>query len=177
MFRPLPRLSALILCAAPAALAAPPARETATALIAEVEKGPAKKDAARDALAEAHRALARADRARLAGDQRHGAALEALALEWAEAARDLARRAAAEERAFALEKELGETTGSLEKARTLIEQTNARRNRAEVQLRELDTARAAAPKPAPEAAPPAKPAKGEKKKGDAKAAPEKGGSE
>jgi hypothetical protein len=176
MFRPLPRLSALILCAAPAALAAPPARESAKALIAEVEKGPAKKDAARDALAEAHRALTRADRARLAGDQRHGAALEALALEWAEAARDLARRAAAEERAFALEKELGEATVALDKARTLIEQTNARRNRAEVQLRELDAARAATPKPAPDAPPP-KPAKAEKKKGDAKSAVEKGGSE
>lgn len=151
MFRPWLRLSALLLGAAPAtALGAPPAREAAKALLAEVEKGPAAKDAARDALAEAHRALTRADRARLAGDQRHGAALEALALEWAEAARDLSRRAAAEERAFTLEKTLGETSASLEKARTLIEQTNARRNRAEVQLRELDAARAAAPPPAAE---------------------------
>ena len=143
--------------------------------MAEVEKGPAAKDAARDALAEAQRALTRADRARLAGDQRHGAALETLALEWAEAARDLARRAAAEARAFALEKDEGEASASLEKARTLIEQTNARRNRAEVQLRELDTARAAAPKPAPESPPP-KPGKGEKTR-STKGPTDKGGSE
>jgi hypothetical protein len=176
MFRPWPRLSALILGAAPAtAFGAPPARETAQALLAEVEKGPAAKDAARDALAEGHRALTRADRARLAGDQRHGAALEALALEWAEAARDLSRRAAAEARAFALEKDAAEASASLEKARTLVEQTNARRNRAEVQLRELDAARSAAPPPAPESTA-TKPAKNEKK-GGAKALPEKGGSE
>jgi hypothetical protein len=151
MFRPWLRLSALMLGAVPAtAFGAPPARDAAKTLLTEVEKGPAAKDAARDALAEAHRALTRADRARLAGDQRHGAALEALALEWAEAARDLARRAAAEQRAFTLEKELGEASAALEKARTLIEQTNARRNRAEVQLRELDATRAAAPPPAAE---------------------------
>jgi hypothetical protein len=172
MLLPRPRLAALLLLAAPRALwAAPPARATAQALIAEVEKGPAGKDAARDALAEARRALTRADRARLAGDQRHGAALETLALEWAEAARDLARAAAAEQRAASVEKQLGDASAALEKARTLIEQTNARRNRAEVQLKELDAARAAAPKAASDTAPAKSPAKVHKP------AAEKGGSE
>jgi hypothetical protein len=153
------------------ALAAPPPRQAAQALIAELEKGPAAKEAARDALAEARRALTRADRARLAGDQRHGTALEALALEWAEAARDLARGAAAEQRAAKAEKDLGEASAALERARTLIEQTNARRNRAEAQLRELDAARATAPKPSAEPAATKPPGKAVKR------TLEKGGSE
>jgi len=153
------------------ASAAPSPRDSAKALIAEVEKTPAAKGAARDALAEAARALVRADRARLAGDERHGAALEALAYEWAQAAKDLERAAAAEARATALEKELGEASAKLEQAHTLIEQTNARRNRAEAQLKDLDAERAA-PHPAPDAQS-SKAPKAPKKR----AAPEKGGSE
>ncbi len=143
--------------------ASPPPRDAAKALLTEVEKTPAAQSAARDALAEGRRALVRAERARLAGDHGHAAALEALALEWAQAAKELARAAAAEARASLLEKQLGELTSRLEQARTLLEQTNARRNRAEAQLRELDTARAAAPPPAAETAP-VKPAKATKKK-------------
>jgi hypothetical protein len=161
MFRRVRRLSFLLVLAAPRpASAAPPARDSAQALLSEVEKGPAAKDAARDAIAEARRALTRADRARLAGDQRHGAALEALALEWAETARDLTRAATAEERAATAEKKLGDATAALERAHTLVEQTNARRNRAEAQLHELEATRGPQNKPgteAPKAPTPPKP--------------------
>jgi hypothetical protein len=137
-FRPLTLLLSVALVWSAPASAKPRPRDQARTLITELEKTPAAKGAARDVLAEARRALVRAERARLAGDHRHGALLEDLALEWAEAARDLARGADAAARAAALEQKLGETEAKLESARTLIEQTNGRRARAEAQLKELE---------------------------------------
>jgi hypothetical protein len=139
-FRPLTLLLCVALAWSAPASAKPRPRDQARALVAQLEKTPAAQGAARDALAEARRALLRAERARLAGDHRHGALLEDLALEWAEAARDLSRSADAAARAAGLEQKLGETEAKLESARTLIEQTNARRARAEAQLKDLEAA-------------------------------------
>ena len=161
-----------MLVASHAAAAEPPARDRAKALLAELDKTGASRGAARDAVAEASRALGRADKARLAGDQKHGAALEELALEWAEAGRDLERAAAAETRAAELEKKLTEAEAKLRTTRTLIEQAAARRARADAELAELEQSKAGppaassssapsagkAPKSTPSAAPTPKPA-------------------
>jgi hypothetical protein len=140
--------------------ATPKPRDAAQTLLSTVSKGP-QGGGVREAVAEARRALVRADRARLSGDHRHGAELEALALEWAEAARDRARLAIALRHANELEHELSEAEEKLEAARALIEQTGAQKARAEAQLKALEQAAAAPPPPAPPAKPapaPAKPA-------------------
>ena len=144
-------LAALVV-ASYASATEPPARDRAKALVAELDKQGAARGAARDALAEAKRALTRADRARLAGDQKHGGELEALALEWAEAGRDLVRTAAAEQRAADLEKKLTEAEAKLRTTRTLIEQAAARRARADAELAELERD-AGAPAPTGSSAP------------------------
>jgi hypothetical protein len=147
---------AAALAASQALAAEPPPRERATALLAELDKSGAARGAARDAVAEARRALTRADRARLSGDQKHGAELEELAFEWAEAGRDLERTAAAERLASELEKKLTDAEAKLRTTRTLIEQAAARRARADAELAELK--RGPEPTPLPSAAPPKTPA-------------------
>jgi hypothetical protein len=139
----------------------PAPRDRAQALLAELDKQGAASGAAKDAVAESRRALGRADKARLAGDQKHGAELESLALEWAEAGRELMRAAAAERRATELEKKLTEAEVKLRTTRTLIEQAAARRARADAELAELKKGPEAAaaplatgPKSATSAAPP-----------------------
>jgi hypothetical protein len=143
---------AAALAASQALAAEPPPRDRATALLAELDKSGSAKSSARDAVAEARRALTRADRARLSGDQKHGAELEELALEWAEAGRDLERTAAAEGLASELEKKLTEAEAKLRTTRTLIEQAAARRARADAELAELK--RGPEPTTLPSAAPP-----------------------
>ncbi len=143
-------VSALVV-ASQALAGEPPQRDRAKTLLAELDQKGASRAAARDAVAEARRALERADKARLAGDQKHGTELEALALEWAEAGRDLARTAEAEERAAELEKKLTEAEVKLRTTRTLIEQAAARRARADAELAELKRNEGAT---APSAAPP-----------------------
>lgn len=164
-FRPLPLLVSVALAWSVPASAKPRPRDQARTLVAEIEKTPAAKSAAKDALAEAQRALVRAERARLAGDHRHGALLEDLALEWAEAARDLSRGADAAARAASLEQKLGDTEAKLESARTLIEQTNGRRARAEAQLKELEATIAPPGVTKPATPPPAAKPKPEAPKG------------
>lgn len=165
-----------LMVAAQALAAEPPARDRANALLAELEKTGAQKGAAKDAVAEAKRALTRADRARLAGDQKHGGLLEALALEWAEAARDLARTAEAERRAAEAEKKLTDADANLRTTRTLIEQAAARRARADAELAELEkgpapTASASASSSAPPAPAPKPKASGAPAAPPASAAP------
>jgi hypothetical protein len=144
-FRPLVLSAGVLFACLGSAAAAPRPRDEARALIAEIDKTPAARGAARDALSEARRSLERAERARLAGDHHHGAKLEDLALEWAKAAKDLSRAAEAATRASELEKKQRETEAKLERAHTLVEQTHARRARAEAQLKELEAAQAAPP--------------------------------
>jgi colicin import membrane protein len=82
----------------------------------------------------ANKALERAHGARTAGDVAHARLLDGLALEWAEAARDLERAAAAEEVAQSSAKNARDVATQVERARTLLEETQARRGRAAAEL-------------------------------------------
>jgi len=107
---------------------------------------------ARRPIEEAHRALDRGSGARRAGDARHADLLDGLAREWAETARDLVRAAAAEADAGALEIASADAGLRAERARALLEESIARRGRAEAELDRL-TADAGPfpPKPPPAA--------------------------
>ena len=83
-------------------------------------------------------ALERAHGARAAGDELHGRMLEGLALEWAETARDLARAAVAEQAAQAIGKKAYEVQTQAERARALLEETQARRGRAAAELAHVE---------------------------------------
>src|SRR5262245_17225824 len=83
---------------------------------------------------QAKAALERARGARLSGDVAHGRMLEAIALEWAEAARDLERAAGAEAAAGTAAAQARELGTKVERARTLLEETQSRRGRAAAEL-------------------------------------------
>lgn len=85
----------------------------------------------------AKKALQRAHGARTAGDTLHARMLDALALQWAEMARDLERAAAVEQTAAVTGKEAKEAAIQLERARALLEETQARRGRAEAELQRV----------------------------------------
>lgn len=111
---------------------------TAQGIIRELEAKATKDAEAAKVIAEpiksAKRALERAHGARTSGDQAHGKMLEALALEWAEAARTLDRAAAAERAATAVSRKAHEVLTRAERARALLEETQARRGRAAAEL-------------------------------------------
>jgi len=143
-----------------AALASADDRADAGAALKELEAVPASASLTREMLDQAKSALARADGARSSGDQTHGAMLEALALEWTLSAKELVRTAKVEREVVALQKKAGDLETKAVRAQALVEQTVARRGRAEEKLRELETGTAApaaaaapAPAPAPAAAP------------------------
>jgi hypothetical protein len=105
----------------------------------EASRGGAAKDeeAARvtaEPIKNAKRALERAHGARTAGDVLHARMLDGLALEWAEAARDLDRAATAERAAQTTGKRAYEAQTKAERARALLEETQARRGRAAAEL-------------------------------------------
>jgi hypothetical protein len=85
-------------------------------------------------LRHAKKALERANGARTSGDTAHARMLDGLALEWAETARDLLRAAAAEKEALATAKRAREIGVQVERARALLEETQARRGRAAADL-------------------------------------------
>ena len=82
----------------------------------------------------AKEALERTHGARAAGDAKHAHVLEGLALEWAENARDLLRAAAAEQAAVGAADKAREAAVRAERARALLEETQARRGRADAEL-------------------------------------------
>jgi hypothetical protein len=86
----------------------------------------------------AKRALQRAHGARSTGDAAHARMLDALALQWAEMARDLDRAAAVEQAAAAAAKEAKEAAIQVERARALLEETQARRGRAQAELQRVE---------------------------------------
>ena len=122
---------------------APPGEgATAEKLLQEIEAR-----AARDAgtakvvgaaVENAKTALERAHGARMANDPAHGHMLDGLALEWAETARDLERAAAAEQSALVAAKAAADATTQSERARSLLEETQARRQRAEAELEKAE---------------------------------------
>jgi chromosome segregation ATPase len=80
------------------------------------------------------RALERAHGARAAGDEAHARILDGLALNWAEAGRDLDRAAAAEKVATTTSEKANEVHTRAERARALLEETQARKARAAAEL-------------------------------------------
>lgn len=126
---------------------------TAEKLLQEIEAraardaGTAKVVAA--AVENAKTSLERAHGARMATDDAHGRMLDGLALEWAETARDLERAAAAEQSALVAAKAAADATTQADRARSLLEETQARRQRAQAELEKAeadakDAAKAAA---------------------------------
>jgi hypothetical protein len=102
-----------------------------------------------------------------AGDARHAAMMRAAALEWLDTARDLVRTADAETAAETAEKTAEDLDTKLVRGRALLEETVARRARAQQSLEQLDVKGAAsapaapkvpsAGKTPPSSAPPPKP--------------------
>jgi len=103
-----------------------------------VSAAPANAKLAAESLANADAVLKRADDARAAGDHEHAALLEAVALEWAQTGRDLVRAARAETEADELAKQAADVEERLVRARALLEQTVARRGRAQARLEALE---------------------------------------
>lgn len=160
----------------------PPAGDGATAydLVKDVEAkatdAKAKKLVA-STIEHAKESLERAHGARAAGDAGHARMLDGVALEWAETARELLRAAAAEQAAASAADKAREAATRAERARALLEETQARRGRADAELEKALTAereaREAAAK-AEEARLAASPA-GASKPGKDKPTPSKGG--
>lgn len=121
--------------------AAPGDGATAGRIIEEVEARAAKDKRPKvveEPLRHARKALQRAHGARTAGDTAHARMLDGLALEWAETARDLLRAAAAEQEALATAKKARELGVQVERARALLEETQARRGRAAADLERVE---------------------------------------
>jgi len=113
---------------------------------------PATRTIVADPLAKAKAAQQRAQGARGSGDLHHATELDALALTWAQVADDLVRTAAAEKQLSELQKQVTDLEQKAIRTQALIEQTIARRGRAEQNLTNAETgkpaAKAGAAKPA-----------------------------
>jgi hypothetical protein len=118
---------------------------------------PATRSTVADPLAKAKAAQQRAQSARGSGDLQHATELDALALTWAQVADDLLRTAEAEKKLSELQKQVSELEQKAVRTQALIEQTIARRGRAEQNLANAEAAKPAS-KVAPNKAAPAKPA-------------------
>ena len=90
------------------------------------------------AVESAKTSLERAHGARAAGDAAHARMLDGLALEWAETARDLERAAAAEQSSLVAAKAAADATTQADRARSLLEETQARRMRAAAELEKVE---------------------------------------
>jgi len=133
-------------------------RDAAASAVTVLESVPANAALAREPLRHAKHALRRAADARAAGDHTHGAQLEALAREWAESASDLLRAVAVERRAIKAEKRAAEADAKIVRARALLEETLARRGRAQEKLEQLKSGGASAPGAPGGSSPPGSPA-------------------
>jgi hypothetical protein len=137
-----PKLGALVgLLAAGAstlALAAPDVRTQAASLLAALAKRPDAQRIASESIAKAQDALRRADQLRASGDQKRGAMLEQTALEWASASELLDKTAQTEKQLAELQTRTTELETKVFRAQALVEQTVARRARAEEAVRKLD---------------------------------------
>lgn len=119
-------------------LSAADSRAQAASIVASLEKSPEARRVAEAPLAKATDALRRADQRRATGDQQGGALLEQAALEWASASELLDKTARAEKELGTLQARTTELETKVFRAQALVEQTVARRARAEEALRKLD---------------------------------------
>jgi hypothetical protein len=136
------------------ALAAGPDPAAAAQRLVTLLDAPATRAVVADPLAKAKAAQQRAQNARSSGDLHHSTQLDALALTWAQVADDLVRTAAAEKQLSELQKQVSDLEQKAVRTQALIEQTIARRGRAEQNLTNAELA-----KPAAKAAPGKPPAK------------------
>jgi hypothetical protein len=120
------------------AVSAPDARAHAVAILAELAKKPDAMRVASESIDKSNAALRRADQLRAAGDQKRGAMLEETALEWASASELLDKTAQAEKQLSELQTRTTELETKVFRAQALVEQTVARRARAEEALHKLD---------------------------------------
>lgn len=120
------------------AVSAPDARSHATAILAELAKKPDAARVASESIDKANLALRRSDQLRASGDQKRGAMLEETALEWASASELLDKTAQAEKQLSELQTRTTELETKVFRAQALVEQTVARRARAEEALHKLD---------------------------------------
>jgi hypothetical protein len=137
-----------------------PAAET-TRLLAALQQ-PETRTVVQDPVAKAKAAQQRAQSARGAGDLQHATELDALALTWAQVADDLLRTATSEKKLADLQKAVSDLEQKAVRTQALIEQTIARRGRAEQNLKSQPAAPAASKSARPEkepTAPKAKPSK------------------
>jgi hypothetical protein len=109
---------------------------------------PATRALVADPLAKAKAAQQRAQSARGSGDLHHATELDALALTWAQLADDLVRTAEAEKKLADLQKQVSDLEQKAVRTQALIEQTIARRGRAEQNLTNAEAAKPAASKAA-----------------------------
>jgi hypothetical protein len=120
------------------ALAAEDARGKATAILAELAKKPEALRVAQDPIEKSRASLRRAQQLRASGDQKRGALLEQAALEWALASQLLDKTARVERELAQLQTHTTDLETKVFRAQALVEQTVARRARAEEALRKLD---------------------------------------
>ncbi len=120
------------------AVSAPDARSHAASILAELAKKPDAARVASESIDKANDALRRADQLRATGDQKRGAMLEETALEWASASELLDKTAQSEKQLSALQTRTTDLETKVFRAQALVEQTVARRARAEEALHKLD---------------------------------------
>jgi hypothetical protein len=116
-----------------------PAAE-AQGLITKLE-APEARLIAQDPLAKAKAAQKRAQSARGAGDLQHATELDVLALTWAQVALDLLRATASEKKLAELQRAVADLEQRAVRTQALLEQTIARRGRAEQNLKAEPVAR------------------------------------
>lgn len=121
--------------------------ERAKVILLEVEADPGAADLAAPVVQKSRGAVARAEAAAHAA----GELLAAIALEWAEGARDLLRAVTAERASDRLEQDASALESELARLRAAVEQTMARVGRARQDLEQLEQAGASARPGAPEA--------------------------
>lgn len=128
----------LVATLAGVALAAPDSRSRALAILAVLSKKPNAARVASESIEKASDALRRANQLRASGDQKRGAMLEETALEWAQASEQLDKTAQSEKQLAELQTRTTELETKVFRAQALVEQTVARRARAEEALRKVD---------------------------------------
>jgi hypothetical protein len=121
-----------------ALLAAPDARTQASALLTRLAGDAEAARVGAESISKGQAALRRAEQLRKAGDQQRGALLEQTALEWATAADLLDKTARREKELATLEAHTTELETKVFRTQALVEQTVARRARAEEALRKLE---------------------------------------
>lgn len=119
---------------------AAPSHADLTAQVERLERDASIRALVKEPVGRAHRALDRAHAMEQTGDSKHAALLRDTAAEWLAMASDLIRTAAAEARARTAEKDLVDAETKLVRGRALLEETIARKSRAEAQMDELSRA-------------------------------------